>query len=153
QMREYTYQRNRELFRSAGFDEVAWRMDGLARDARRRWKAHARTLDAELLDRGPGLFTRLTIEQALFRAQHLAPGLVSYVAELQRLRLSQASGHHPPGGLHHAMSRTAVMPAGLAPQPSLDAIQSDLTDELRFGLVLWQKRREELIGFGGELDA
>ncbi len=55
QMREYAYQRNRELFRSAGFDEASWRLDGLSTDALRRWREHVRTLDAELLERGAGL--------------------------------------------------------------------------------------------------
>ncbi len=43
QMREYAYQRNRELFRSSGFEEVSWRMDGLSAEALRRWRSHARS--------------------------------------------------------------------------------------------------------------
>ena len=152
QMREYAYQRNRELFRSSGFEEAAWRLEGLAREARRRWHAHVRSLDAELLDRGPGLFTRIAIEEALFRARPRDPGLTAYVAELKRLRSTPAGGHHPAGGPAHAMSRTAVMPAGLAPQPVLDALHADLRDRFARGLVLWRKRREDLIGFGGDLD-
>ncbi len=154
QMREYAYQRNRELFRSAGFAEAAWRLDGLSREALGRWRQHVRSLDAELLERGAGLFTRLAIEETLFHGTPGEPGLVAYVAGLKRLRLpDQGVGvHHSSAGAQHAMSRTAAMPGGLAPQPELDALHADLTSRFARGLVLWRKRREDLIGFGGDLD-
>jgi Cu(I)/Ag(I) efflux system membrane protein CusA/SilA len=152
QMREYGYQRNQELFRSSGFDEVAWRLEGLSSEALHRWRKHARTLDAELLERGPGLFTRLAIEEALSRATIREPGLNAYIAELKRLRSLTVVGHHLAGGSGHAMSRTAAMPASLAPQPALDALHEQLTAEFAPGLILRRKRREDLVGFGGELD-
>ena len=154
QMREYAYQRNRELFRSAGFEEVAWRLEGLSREAQRRWKEHVRTVDAELLDRGAGLFTRLAIEETLYHGRPRDAGLAAYVSELKRLRSSDqaAGGHHSSGGGQHAMSRTAAMPEGLEPQPALDALHAELTSRFGRGLVLWRKRREDLIGFGGDLD-
>jgi len=152
QIREYAYQRNRELFRSSGFDEVTWRLEGLSPDARHRWRTHVGALDAELLDRAPGLFTRLAIEEALSRTTPREPGLAAYIAELKRLRSTRAGSHHPSGGSGHAMSRTAEMPAGLAPQPALDALHEELATQFSRGLVLWRKQREELVGFGGELD-
>ena len=127
-MREYAYQRNRELFRSSGFDELSWRMDGLSAEALRRWRAHARSLDVELRERGAGLLTRLAIEETLARARPRKPSLVDYINELKRLRSSPVAGaHHPAGGPGHAMSRTAEMPAGLAPVPELDVLQEELT--------------------------
>jgi copper/silver efflux system protein len=155
QMREYAYQRNRELFRSSGFEEAAWRLDGLSREAKQRWRDHVRSLDTELLDRAAGLFTRLTVEECLFRATPREPGLAAYVSELRRLRrpAETAGAHHSRAGAHHgAMSRTAAMPAGLVPQPALDALHEELSARLARGLVLWRKQREELIGFGGDLD-
>ena len=152
QMREYAYQRGRELFRSPAFEESAWRLEGLSREALRRWRAHVRSVDAELLDRGPGLFTRLAIEETLSRVGARDPKLAEYVAALKALRSPTAAAHHAPGGAHHAMSRTAVMPAGLRPQPALDALHEALTGEFARGLVLWRKRRDDLVGFGGELD-
>ena len=152
QMREYAYQRNRELFRSPGFDEVAWRMDGLSTEARRRWRDHARSLDAELLERGAGLFTRLVIEETLFLGSPRDPGLRAYRDELKRLRSSEGGGHHRPTDPRHAMSRTAAMPEGLSPQPAIDALHEELTRPFARGLVLWRKRREDLVGFGGDLD-
>ncbi len=152
QMREYGYQRNRELFRSSGFEEATWRLEGLPAESHRRWHAHARTLDAELLERAPGLFTRLAIEEALSRATPREPGLAAYSAELKRLRATAATAHHPSGVPGHAMSRTAVMPAGLAPQPALDALHEELAAGFARGLILRRKQRGDLVGFGGELD-
>ncbi len=152
QMREYAYQRNRELFRSSGFEETTLRLEGLSGESRRRWRAHARTLDAELLERAPGLFTRLAIEEALSHATPRDPGLVAYIANLKRLRATTAGAHHVSGGTSHAMSRTAAMPSGLAPQPVLDVLHEELAAGFGRGLVLRRKRREDLVGFAGELD-
>ena len=152
QMREVAYQGNRELFRSDGFDEVAWRMEGLSPRALGRWRDHARALDAELRDRATGLLTRIAIEESLARAPTRVPALAAHVGELRRLRSATAGVHHTPGGPHHAMSRTAEMPAGLEPQPAIDALQDELTRPFARGLVLRRKRREDLIGFGGDLD-
>ena len=152
QMREAAYQRDRELFRAGGFDEAAWRLEGLGADARRRWGDHARALDAELLDRAPGLFTRVVIEEALARAPTRVPALAAYLADLRRLRSAAVGVHHAPGGSHHAMSRHAEMPAGLAPQPQIDTLQEELGRPFARTLVLRRKRRDELIGPGGDLD-
>ncbi len=128
-------------------------MDGLSAEALQRWHAHVRSLDVELRERGAGLWTRLAIEETLARARSRKPGLVEYIHELKRLRSSPAFGaHHPTGEPGHAMSRTASTPAGLAPVPELDVLQEDLTGPFARGLILWRRRREDLIGFGGELD-
>src|SRR5262249_37405061 len=60
--------------------------------------------------------------------------------------------HHAAGGSGHAMSRTAEMPTGLAPQPAMDALHERLSADFARGLILRRKRREDLVGFGGELD-
>ncbi|WP_165066430.1 efflux RND transporter permease subunit [Paludisphaera rhizosphaerae] len=152
QLREFCYQRNRELFRSAGFDEASWRLAGLSNEALLRWREHVRTLDAELRDRGPALLARLAIEETLQRAGSRNPALTAYIAELKRRRSSLGVVHHQSTTPEHAMSRTATMPSGLSPQPAIDALQEELTETLRSDLTLRRKRREDLIGFGGELD-
>ena len=153
QMREYAYQRNRDLFRSPGFDEAAWRLDGLPADSIRQWRAHARSLDSELLERGAGLFTRIAIEETLALCKVLDPSLETYASALRQSRAAPgASSHHPTEGLQGGMSRNAAMPPGLTPQPEIDAIQDKLTRSFARYLVLWRKRRDDLIGFGGDLD-
>src|SRR5690606_39192187 len=118
-----------------------------------RWRGHARATDADLLERAPGLFNRIAIEEVLGRAEVLEPGLRDYMAELDRLRSSPAAtAHHAPGGGDHVMSRTAALPSGLSEQPALLVLQDELADDFSRGLVLWRKGREDLIGFGGELD-
>jgi len=154
QMREYAYQRNRELFRSPDFDEASWKLDGLSPGALRRWREHARQLDAQLLERAPGLFNRIAIEELLAHGEPADPRLGRYVAELKRQRASATSSaaHHAGDGAGPAMSRIAALPPGVEPSPELDAIQEEATSGFARGLVLWRKTREELVGFGGELD-
>jgi len=153
QMREYAYQRNRELFRSPGFDEATWKLNGLSANALRRWREHARAVDSQLLERAPGLFNRIAIEEILTHGRPVDPRLGRYVAELKRLRNSSApAAHHVAAEPGLAMSRSAAMPAGLEPAPELDAIQEEATAPFARGLVLWRKSRDDLIGFGGELD-
>ena len=153
QMREYAYQRGRDLFRSPGFDEAIWRLDGLPAESSRRWRAHARTLDAELLDRGAGLFTRIAIEETLANASIRDPDLFAYRMALRASREAPgATPHHPAGSIEGGMSRNVAMPVGIAPQPVLDAIQDELTRRFARRLVLWRKTRDDLVGFGGDLD-
>ena len=154
QMREYAYQRNRELFRSSGFDEVSWRMDGLSAEALRRWRcacalarrraprARRGALDeaGDRGDPGPG------------QAAEAGPG------RLHR-RVEAPAGRRPPPGPIIRREGPATpcrarptMPAGLAPVPELDVLQEELTAAFGRGLILWRRRREDLIGFGGELD-
>ena len=72
----------------------------------------------------------------------------------RRLRSATAASATTPSAATsgHAMSRTAAMPSGLTPQPVLDVLHEELTPGLARGLVLRRKRREDLVGFGGELD-
>jgi Cu(I)/Ag(I) efflux system membrane protein CusA/SilA len=151
-LREYAYQRTQEFVRSLGDAPDAALDDDPYRKHRARWSDFVRTLDGELLDRGARVFTRLAIEDLLGRSTLRDPKLADYLAELRRLRAEGlVSGHHH-GGHGHAMSRTATAPPGLMPQPTLDAIQEDLTRSFARGLLLWRKERSELVGFEGELD-
>ncbi|WP_165253461.1 efflux RND transporter permease subunit [Paludisphaera soli] len=153
QMREYAYQRNRELFRSPDFDEARWRLDGLSPGALGRWREHVRAVDAQLLERAPGLFNRIAIEELIAVGEPADPRLGRYVTDLKRLRAATtAAAHHVVAEPGRAMSRAAAMPPGLEPRPELDAVQEETTAPFARGLVLWRKTREDLLGFGGELD-
>lgn len=152
QMREFAYQGSREFFRSPDYDESAVRLNGLGKATRRKWQAHAASLNAELLERAPGLFTRLALEQSLLLGQCRRPELAQYIATLQRVRAAQGGRHHQAATHEHAMSRNAELLEGIDPQPELDAIFESATAAFAPGLLLWRKQREELVGFGGELD-
>lgn len=155
-MREFAYQRNIHFIRSSGlFDELTWRLDGLPESTLKRWREHTRETNAALLERAPGLLNRVAIEEILSRAKVADPTLADYMTQLKRLRSSPAAtAHHLPsaGGEDHAMSRNATLPPGLPEQPLLQRLQEELADDFAGGLVLWRKSRENLIGFGGELD-
>jgi Cu(I)/Ag(I) efflux system membrane protein CusA/SilA len=156
-MREYAYQRNREFERSLRIDPARLALDGPDPAYLDGWAAHVRRLDGELLDRGAGTYARLAIEELLARATVRDPALVAYLAELTRLRNEpEPSGRHH----HHAnaepgemvMLRAVEPPPTLPPQPALDAIQAELGRGFARGLLLWRKDRDEIAGFGGELD-
>ncbi len=155
-MREFAYQGNILFIRTSGlFDEVAWRLDGLPASTLKRWREHVRDTDTALRERAPGLLSRVAIEEILSRANVADAALADYMTQLKRLRSSPAAtAHHvlASTGEGHATSRTATLPPGLPEQPLLQRLQEDLAADLAPGLILWRKNREDLIGFGGELD-
>jgi Cu(I)/Ag(I) efflux system membrane protein CusA/SilA len=151
-MREYAHQRNQEFTRSLGIDLARIALDGPDATYLRRWTEHVRRLDGELRERAAATITRLAIEELLIRAGARDHQIVAYLTEVRRLRNEPAPIAHHHGATGHEMSRTATMPTTLHPQPTLDAAQAELTRRVAPGLMLWQKQRGELIGFGGELD-
>jgi Cu(I)/Ag(I) efflux system membrane protein CusA/SilA len=105
-------------------------------------------LNAELLDRGAGLYTRLVLEVLLAKTEVTDPAVRAAMQEWHRLRHAQpqqaAGGHAHHGG-------RAPLPF-LEPVPALDSLQSELTQQFARRLLLWPRDRVELAGFGGELD-
>src|SRR6185312_8128909 len=65
------------------------------------------------------------------------------------LAAAAARGPSPAGGHHH---HAAAEPLFLPPQPRLDALEQGLADRFGRWILLWRVERDELIGFGGELD-
>ena len=147
-MREYAYQRNREFERSLGL--VASDIDAPAFEVQRtRWREHVARLDDDLVPRGAETFTRLALEDLLTRSDVLNPEVERTVRDLRRLRdepprPSLGTGHH-----HDARKSPAL---ALPPMPAVDAIQAELSRAFASGLRLRRKDREELVGFGSELD-
>lgn len=155
-MREYAYQRNLELIRSLPQDPASLALDGPTADTRARWSGHVDILDAELIPRAAETYTRLALEEVLARARPRDPALAAYLDRLSASRHNPVPSRHVhdhgaqvPGG---TMSRMAEAPEGLPPQPLIDEIQAGLSASWRGWLILWQKTREDLVGFGGELD-
>jgi copper/silver efflux system protein len=117
------------------------------------WRGYVRQLNAELLDRGAGLYTRLVLEVLLKDAVILDGRVAAAMAEWQRVRLTKtpvaAVAHHGQGGGHEHAGRKLPW---LDPVPVLDTLQDDLSQDFARSLLLWPRDRAELAGFGGELD-
>ena len=158
-MREYAYQRNRELFRSPGLRGVRLEDGRPLRpkpgDDGRRTSGRS---TPSCSNAAPGLFTRLAIEQALFRAtiQGARLGLLCGRAEAAAIDgrgRGRPSSHRKARRIMRCRARPS-MPAGLAPQPALDAIQADLTGKLSSppASSCGGSNGTSSIGFGGDLD-
>jgi Cu(I)/Ag(I) efflux system membrane protein CusA/SilA len=112
------------------------------------WQEHVQRLNAELLERASGVYTRLVLETLLRRTEVRDDSVQKAMVEWQRVRSggAAASHHHDASGHHHG-----ALP-DLDPVPGLDSLQKELTESFARGLLLWPRERTELAGFGGELD-
>jgi Cu(I)/Ag(I) efflux system membrane protein CusA/SilA len=122
----------------------------LTAEARARWRdewaAHTTRLNAELLDRGAGVYTRLALESILHKATITDPRVLAAVREWHHVRHSA-----PVTTDSHHHGRRPPLPF-LEPVPELDAVQAELTRRFADRLLLWPRDRAGLAGFGGELD-
>ena len=148
-IREYAYQRNREFERELGV--VATDADDPRyADHQKRWRAHRGRLDGDLVGRAAETFTRLALEELLSRMDVSDPKLKALVAEVRRVREKPPIPSTHRTTHHHGGGATRVLEAD--PVPALDALQTELAGSFARGLLLWRKDREELAGFGSDLD-
>jgi Cu(I)/Ag(I) efflux system membrane protein CusA/SilA len=158
--REFAYHRHQEILRDTGGIAPASMSPSDPAEARavQPWRTRAANLDGELLARAAPIFTRLVIDQLLDRATIIDPAVISYRAELARVRAeglravtrthqSKVTDHHHHGG----SARPASSPL-VEPQPTLDTLQAELARSLSRRILLWKVDRDELAAFGGELD-
>ncbi len=110
---------------------------------REQWQAHATRLNAELLDRAAGLYTRLALEALLGACEITDPRVAAAVRQWHQVRSAVPAA----GGHHHG----SALPF-LDPVPGLDAVQAEQTRRLARRLLLWPRGRVELAGSGGEMD-
>ena len=156
-MREYAYQRNQELVRETGPSPTSIRPSNPA-EARLvpTWRAHMTAIDGELLERAAPVFTRIAIEQILERAPAVAPVVAAHMQSLKQVRargLALASRPHQAATAGHHHHAASIGPQLIVePQGELEAIHKRFSDEFSRRLLLWKIDREELAGFGGELD-
>jgi copper/silver efflux system protein len=123
----------------------------IADEQRREWREHTAQLNDELRERAAMVYTRLLLETVLSQTQITDGRLASYMKEVQRARSQATAVHSSQGGAHHDhQSMTPV--AGVDPHPAFSAIQSELGAKFAAKLTLERCRRDELAGFGGELD-
>ncbi|HZU39016.1 MAG TPA: efflux RND transporter permease subunit, partial [Gemmataceae bacterium] len=157
----YCYQRTLWNSLTSGWDALlgqAWPdvftriCEDVRADHRRLWREHVRRLDAVLIERAAGTFTRLAIEDVLFRSVVKDPRIATGLVELKRLRAGGAQTHE---GHHHdmGMKMTGRTPSLVFdPIAAIDPLQTELTQRFAHRLLLWRKERADLIGQGGELD-
>jgi Cu(I)/Ag(I) efflux system membrane protein CusA/SilA len=148
-IREYAYQRNREFERELGVavtdpDDPAYaaQLD--------RWREHVARLDDDLVGRAAATCTRLVLEELVARSNVTDPKLELLVREVRRRREGTATPTVPRSSHHHGAAVAPVIVGD--PVPALDALQEQLTASFARGLLLWRKDREELAGFGSDLD-
>jgi Cu(I)/Ag(I) efflux system membrane protein CusA/SilA len=155
--REFAYHRNQELVRESGGISPTSLHPTDPAEARLvpRWRSHVENLDAELLARAAPGFTRLVIDQVLERTTIIDASVAEHWAAVMKARNEAIEAtlrpHRPTGRGHHHAQGQAATP--LEPQPTLEAIQSELSRRFGPSVILWQVGRDELVGFGGELDA
>ncbi|MGO9914946.1 MAG: efflux RND transporter permease subunit, partial [Isosphaeraceae bacterium] len=158
--REYAYHRNQEMLRdSAGVSPTsASPADPAEAGLAGRWRSYVAELDGELLTRAAPIFTRFVLEQLLDHATIVDPAVAAHrkaAIELRETNLATVIGSQsqsePHTAGHHHGTRPAATPL-LEPQPVLEAIQAELSRDFRRKVLLWKVDRDELAGFGGELD-
>lgn len=121
-------------------------LGGLARFQERQWARETRSLNDALADRGPATFIQVAAEELLSRLTVLDADTALAISERRRLRVAppkQAASHH--GGALRPLET-------IDPHPKLDALLREQTESWSGDVILRALERNELIGFGGELD-
>jgi Cu(I)/Ag(I) efflux system membrane protein CusA/SilA len=149
--REYAYQRNQETIRSANAPSPVSPHARDAEETRRldAWRAYMPKLDAELHERAGPTLARVLVEGLLGRAKVEDLGIAGYLQRLDRVRKIQSPS--PRRSAHHHAAPAETID-GQEPDPTLAALEADLASRWTPSLVLWRTDRDELAGFGGELD-
>jgi Cu(I)/Ag(I) efflux system membrane protein CusA/SilA len=125
--------------------------DALNLEYRTLWQEHLHRLNAELMERGAGVYTRLAIEGFLENGEGMDPQIEPAIREIKRFRsLPPASGPRQSG--HHHGGESAPVPVTATLPHSIVTVQDELTHMLAGRILLWRSDRLELTGFGGELD-
>jgi Cu(I)/Ag(I) efflux system membrane protein CusA/SilA len=158
-MREYAYQSNRAQLTDLARSPAQIALDGPDAAYREAWDRHVARLDRALIPRAAETWTRLALEEIISLRGSTDPELASAIEQMRaaRLRSDESTGtahHHQPSSApgEHSASRIASLPQGITARPDLIALQEELSAPFARSLILWRKSRDELVGFGGELD-
>jgi Cu(I)/Ag(I) efflux system membrane protein CusA/SilA len=123
------------------------------REHDRLWSAHVKTLDGELLPRAATTFTRVVLETHLRHQRVLDDRLAEAMKLIDAWRAASVSeSERSPKRVSAHHGTVASPPPPHRAQPLLDDLQETLSESLRRRLLLWRIARDELAGFGGELD-
>lgn len=114
------------------------------------WRAHLSQLNRELLDRGAAMYTRVISEELRNRAVVIDARAVEIQQQIEKARRPQPKPKASGGGHHDSLHGPLPI---IDPHPALDKLHADLTRRLSAWVLFWPCERQELAGFGGELDA
>ena len=160
--REYAYHRNQEMLRDTGGISPTSMNPIRARGSRGLSRPGAVTSSRSTTScsRGPRRSSRrLVIEQLLDRATIIDPAVAAFQGGVCQGPRGGRGGRDPATSADRRraiITATAAKPASsplLEPQPTLDAIQDELSRSFSRRLLLWKVERDELAAFGGELDS
>ena len=168
-----------EMFGRNESTEFSELRSALRRVQRAAWAEHLATLNQELFDRGTQSLTRLLAEELLSRAESVDLRAEEWLEQIAKLRQpkekgssrsretsdrtltssatseSSATNETAAGSdqqfAHHGSGRHPPL-AVLDPFPVLDALLAEQTQRFAKSVFLWPCERDELAGFGGELD-
>jgi Cu/Ag efflux pump CusA len=151
QMREYAYQSHAEFQRGEAVRLRPTHHGELTREQLALWKAHARKLDADLIERGAAVFARLAVEEWIGRSRGVHPEITATLSRIKRIREQPASPSRRMAGGHHGGASSAEALA-IPPAPQLEEAQNELSALYSPRMMLWKAERSDLLGAGGELD-
>lgn len=117
------------------------------REHERLWRGHTLQLNLELPDRAAGVYTRQILVEVLTRTPPKNDEVRLHLEDLQRLQTDKPTATS--GSAHH---HGAVSP-NVRRSYKLDAIHRDLSRKFAASLMLHVNERQELGGFGGEMDS
>lgn len=157
----------RELLGREAPTEFAWLRSALLRVQRAAWANHTESLNRELFDRGMRSFTQLVAEELLTRSDEVDPRVETWLDQILAAR--QPLVVPPSGGEekrdentdrlkaelqadhHHTGRKLPPLPV-IDPVPELEAVIAEQTQRFARWAFLWPSDRDELAGFGGEMD-
>jgi Cu(I)/Ag(I) efflux system membrane protein CusA/SilA len=119
----------------------------------RFWQAHMEKLNDEIAQRAPQLYCRVVLEELLAHLPVTDKKIAAALLELQSIRSGTASAALAQGEHHHTQmdGMSAPLPL-LEAQPAFLTLQAELAGDFGRWVIFWRKDRQDLIGFGGELD-
>ncbi len=135
---------------------------------RAAWGDHVQGLNRELFDRGTRSLTQLVAEELCARADEVDSRVETWLEQIAAARqfvlppligaVDSETNNHLKGELrtektehHHAGRNLPPLPV-IDPVPELDALIAEQTARFAKSTFLWAFERDELAGFGGELD-
>ncbi|MBC7815583.1 MAG: efflux RND transporter permease subunit, partial [Planctomycetaceae bacterium] len=139
--------------------EFAQLRSELQRVHRAAWAEHTVTVNRELFDRGLRSFSQLVAEEFLSRADDVDPRVETWLDQIAAAR--EVSGtaasavplrEKPDVADHHRGGRNLPPLPVIDPVPELDAVITGQSQRFARWAFLWPCERDELAGFGGEMD-
>lgn len=117
------------------------------------WAEHIDSVNRDLISRAARSFTQLVAEELFARAETVDPRTEAWLEQIAKAReLTPTESKTSKSEVsHHGAGSHPPLPV-IDPMPELDAVLAEQTQRFAQRLMLWPCERDELTGFGGELD-